>query len=142
MKDQIGLVGYVKEGRLELYDLPNLDQFEGQFLTITIARKKKHRSHRSNAYYWGVIIPSVQQGLKELGERLTLDDTESWLINYLLTSTPDHVHSFLKDRFISSEKPSTARMNNSEFSDYLAAVIQFANEVLNIEVPEPNQLNN
>ena len=115
---------------------------------IVIRKKIKRRSFNQNAYYWAVVIPAVQQGIKLLGQRLTLNETESWLIDFIQSVDKDFAHLFLKQKFIErisvdettgeivEQKQSTRLLNKEDFSEYIEKVIQFANEVLEIEIPE------
>ena len=36
---------------------------EGKDITITIQRTRKRRSNNQNAYYWGVIVPLIEEVL-------------------------------------------------------------------------------
>jgi hypothetical protein len=93
------------------------------------------RSNPQNRYYWGLVIPMIHNGIKEMGTELTFLET----------------HEFLKARFNISDLVnedtgetislplSTTRLNKSEFSDYVAKIQQFAAEFLNIIIPDPGQ---
>src|SRR5690242_8516545 len=52
------------------------------------------RSSQQNRYYWGLVVPIIQQGIKNLGTELTKEET----------------HEFLKSRFNTEElvNPETA----------------------------------
>lgn len=125
---------------------------EGKQVSILIQTKQANRSLNQNAYYWGVVIPSIQAAIHDLGERLTLNETEDWLIDFLTSTNKDFVHLFLKNKFIDkikvdaetgeilTTKISTANMTKEEFSLYLDRVIQFANQTLEIYIPEANQI--
>lgn len=119
---------------------------------IVIRSKRTLRSLPQNSYYWGVIIPCIQKAIKEIGERLTLNETENWVAEYLCATDGEFVHSFLKEKFIERmqvnestgeiielKKISTRKMNKEEFSEYLNKVIQFANETLQIYIPSSQE---
>lgn len=112
-----------------------LSELDGKDLILTIEHKRAKRSDSQNKFYWVAIIPIMQAGFKDLGHRLTREQT----------------HEFLKDKFLEG-KPmaskegvymghydkTTATLNKSEFADYIAQIGQFAAEYLGIEkLPEP-----
>ncbi len=46
-----------------------IKSFEGKEITIVLRLKRKQRSTPQNAYYWGVLIPLLQEAIKkEWGE--------------------------------------------------------------------------
>lgn len=105
---------------------------DGKWL-LEIAQYNK-RSDSQNRYYFGIVIPLVQEGIKHLGHQLTKDET----------------HDFLKARFHSQElvnedtsevihiPRSTTIMNKEAFSNYIEQIQIFASEFLNVVIPDPN----
>lgn len=97
---------------------------------------RKWRGNRTlpqNAYYHGVVLIYVAEGLKEA-------TGEDW--------TGGRAHEFCKEKFLSidifSKKTgevigrfirSTASLNKEEFAKYIDQIIQFASEQLNVEIP-------
>lgn len=106
---------------------------DGKWL-LEVAQHNK-RSDPQNRYYFGIVVPMVQEGIKHLGTQLTKEET----------------HEFLKARFHSSElvnadtgqvehiPRSTTIMNKEAFSNYIGEIQQFASEFLNIVIPDPGQ---
>jgi len=109
------------------------DLKDGKYL-IDISHLSK-RSTPQNRYYWGLVIPMVQHGVKDMGTDLTKEET----------------HEFLKARFNFEEivnhesgeaisiPKSTTRLNKMQFSDYIAKIQQFASEFLNIVIPDAGE---
>ena len=107
---------------------------DGEYV-MTIERKRRKRSLMQNAYYWGVVVPLVKEGLLEVGYRMT---TEA-------------VHEFLKGQFsiteIVNERTgevlksigSTSEMTTSKMMDYFAEITQWAAEYLNVQIPNPGE---
>lgn len=97
--------------------------------------KANKRSNPQNRYYWGLVIPLIQQGIGHLGTELTKEET----------------HEFLKARYnfeeiINTETgeaisipKSTTRLNKSQFSEYIEHIQQFGSQFLNIQIPDPGQ---
>ena len=108
---------------------------DGENYILTIERQKRKRSLLQNAYYWGVILPIVKNGLIDVGYRLT---TEA-------------VHEYLKSKFniieivnentgeILKSISSTTEMSTSKMMDYFAEITEWAATYLNIQIPEPGE---
>ena len=107
---------------------------DGEYV-MTIERKRRKRSLMQNAYYWGVVVPLVKEGLLDVGYRMT---TEA-------------VHEYLKGQFsiteIVNERTGevlksiggTSQMTTSQMMDYFAEITQWAAEYLNVQIPQPNE---
>jgi hypothetical protein len=153
MHSEITREAIIENGKLKIHDVHGMHEeislLNDCEVEVIIRKKIKTRSFKQNAYYWGVVIPSIQKGIKELGERLTLNETENWLIDFLASTDKDFTHTFLKHKFIDNfkvdentgeiieVKQSTRKLNKENFAEYIERIIQFANEVLEIEIPEP-----
>lgn len=99
--------------------------------------EKSLRSSLQNNYYWGCIIPLMQDALVDAG----------W--NDL--NSPTKVHEFLKDLFLKEETVNTKtgevktvpgsskELSKTEFNAYVAQIQQHAAEYLNAYIPDPNQ---
>lgn len=108
---------------------------EGKYLVRVEAFKK--RSLPQNAYYWGIVVPMVKQGLKDIG--------------YNEVKTNEDAHEIMKHIFL--KKPvkneingdeiviagSTADLKTVAFNAFLEEVWQWAAEYLNIQIPAPNE---
>lgn len=91
------------------------------------------RTDPQNRYYWGLVVPIIQKGIKDLGTDLTKEET----------------HEFLKARFNISDLVneqtgeaisiplSTTRLNKEQFGEYIEKIQQFAAEFLSVEIPDP-----
>lgn len=106
---------------------------DGKWL-IEIAQANK-RSDQQNRYYFGLVVPLVQNGIRDLGTELTKEET----------------HEFLKAKFNVQEivnhdtgeavqvPRSTTILSKEAFSNYISQIQQFAAEFLNIVIPDPGQ---
>lgn len=146
MKKLILANGKYVDGTIYLYDKNKYEHLQDKEVEIQIYEKNKKRSNNYNAYYWSYIIPIIRNGLKELGNNLTLNETDIWLKQFMQSITKEQTHEFLKDRFCVNEivnpttgeiikwKASTRVLDKYEFDEYVNDVIQFANETLNIKL--------
>lgn len=132
--------GHVDNGILKIHYRAVFDSllsnFNGKDVEVIVQRKRKKRSNNQNRYYWGVIIPCIQQGL--------FDTQGEWLNN-------EQVHEFLKQNFNYKEIVNqnngemiklgltTTDKTTIEFEEYQDKCRQFADEFLNIIIPLPNE---
>lgn len=129
-----------KKGKLHIYRRKEFIEdvlriFPEKELTITVEKKKRSRSLNQNAYYFGVVVKLVREGLLDVGYRFTFEET----------------HEYLKLMFLKEEKVneqtgeilqtvgSSAGLTTSEFMDFIAEIQQWAAEYLSIEIPEPGE---
>lgn len=117
----------------------DMKRFEGKRIQFSVKGYKASRSLAQNAYYWGSIIPYVQEGLMELGFDKTILDQET-------------VHDMLKGKFLKEDLAtdkwegefithvgSTTDLNKLEFADYIEDIRRWAAEFLSIDIPDPEQ---
>lgn len=94
--------------------------------------KRKQRSNSQNRYYWGVVIPHINEALRDYGHDLKTDE----------------LHCFLKDKFLDRKQinimgdvhdidPSTSELSTTEFQIYINRVVMWASQILEIVVPSP-----
>lgn len=146
--------GEVKDGVLHIRNRKDMVDdllFVSGEVEIIIRKKKRIRSLKLNSYYWAEVVPKIQAGLKELGTRLNLSETDQWIEDYFKSTSSDQAHQYLKDRFIEKEivdqdsgeiiknKITTTNMSNSEFLDYIAQITQFGAEMLGVQILQPNE---
>lgn len=128
----INLVGGIVQNRKPVTVLFQSLKDGKYILEISGADK---RSNPQNRYYWGLVVPLIQKGIKDMGTELTKEET----------------HEFLKARFNASDLVnkengeviqipiSTTRLNKEQFSEYIGKIQQFAAEFLQIVIPDAGQ---
>jgi hypothetical protein len=112
-----------------------IQTFEGRQIIIKIEKFKKKRSTQQNRFYYGVIIPIVQNCLKEAGHVMTNESTHD-LIKL----------KFLKETLFVNETTgevierikSTTELSTSQFMDLLAEINNFTFEYFGVSLPSPN----
>jgi hypothetical protein len=110
--------------------------FEGKQIVIKIEKAKKKRSTPQNSYLWGVVVPIVQNTLKEVGHTLTKEQTHDLL-----------KLKFLKEILIVDESTgetierikSTTELSTSQMMDYFAGIREWIFDFFGVTIPEPNQ---
>jgi len=113
-----------------------IQTFEGKQIVIKIEKSKKKRSTPQNSYLWGVVVPIVQNTLKEVGHTLTKDQTHDLL-----------KLKFLKETLIVDEETgetierikSTTELSTSQMMDYFAGIREWIFDFFGVTIPEPNQ---
>ena len=116
--------------------------FEGKAVTVTIERKRKHRSSEQNRYYWGVVIPCIVYGLIEVGNALQQGNEEHAVM----------VHEYLKNKFLSNGQEvhtaegevlkmasTTTTLSTTEMMEYVDRCAQWAAEMLGVVIPAPGE---
>jgi hypothetical protein len=112
-----------------------LNFYEGKEIIIKIEKAKKKRSNPQNSYYWGVIIPIIQNCLKDSGNLLSNDNTHELLrLKFLKITILANEDT---GEFIERIK-STTELTTSQFMDYIAEIQQFAAEYFGVTIPNPN----
>ena len=112
-----------------------IQTFEGKQIVIKIEKAKKKRSTQQNRFYYGVIIPIVQNCLKDAGHIMTNESTHD-LIKL----------KFLKEALFVNEQTgevierikSTTELSTSQFMDLLAEINNFTFEYFGVSLPSPN----
>jgi hypothetical protein len=113
-----------------------IQTFEGKQVVIKIEKSKKKRSTQQNRFYYGVIIPIVQNCLKDAGHIMTNESTHD-LIKL----------KFLKEALFVNEDTgevierikSTTELSTSQFMDLLAEINNFTFEYFGVSLPSPNE---
>lgn len=148
MKKLVLAKGKYSNGCVYLDDKEKYSHLEGETVEVQIYKKNNRRSNEHNAYYWSYIVPIIRNGLKDLGTKLSLSETDMWLKEFMSSITNEQTHSFLKEKFATNEiinpitgevikwTSSTRVLDKDEFQEYIDDVIQFANEILNIKIEQ------
>ena len=113
-----------------------IQSFEGKTVEISIKRATKKRSNNQNAYYWGVVIPIIQDAL---------------LSTWGEVRNKEFTHEFLKancgyKEVVNEETgeiirvpKSTTDNTTTEQEIYHDACRQLAQEFFNVTIPLPNE---
>jgi hypothetical protein len=98
-------------------------------------KRKNRRSNLQNAYYWGVVVAMVHEGLRDMGNDVSLMETHEYLKARF--NTKEIVNTIVGE--VTEVPMSTTDLNKEDFAAYIEKIQQFAAEYLNINIPSPGQ---
>jgi hypothetical protein len=130
--------GKIEGGKLKIFRQP---QFLEEVKTsadrdVEIIVKDRGRfTLPQNRYYRGIVVPTIRQFLYECGNRLSDEDVHLML---KLKFNPQNVHN-QHGEVIESRPGSTTELNMTEMGAYIDQVIEWAREVLELQIPPPGQ---
>ena len=98
---------------------------------------KTKRSTSQNAYFHGVVVPLVYQGLKDAGFDEIEDHEDAKMV----------VKSLFLERIIPDRRTgegiktirNTHTLTTVEFSEFVDKIIKWASEYLGVQIPLPNE---
>lgn len=112
--------------------------FEGKEIELTIQKKRKVRSTPQNSYYWGVVLPIVQDGLKDAtGEVRDLNSIHYQILLPLMAPKREIVNTETGE--VITERMTSSEMTTTEFSEYVMEIQAWGAEFLGIRIPDPNE---
>lgn len=103
---------------------------------LSLTKQRRGRTLNQNDWLWGCVYPILFDGLLEAGWEFT---------------SVEQVHEFFKEQMAHDkvvnrdtgeivEIPrSTATMDTVQFSTYIEKLRQYANEFLNVRIPDPDK---
>src|ERR1035441_563551 len=113
---------------------------EGEYILL-LKKLYTNRTNPQNAYYWGVVIPHVLEGLKELGHECETNDEAHEIVKKLFLKPKGKrkrlVNKMTGEYIYIVPERSTAKLTNIELAELIDKVIMWASEFLNIEIPLP-----
>lgn len=132
------IYGTVIEGHLtrdaDLRFLTALATNTGKDVKITVERGRK-RSLNQNSYYFGVVVPAVQDMLIEYGNDVDTEETHSFLkehVGKLVSAVTDK-----RGRRMAIVKSSTA-LSSKEWEEYMERIKRWAAQE-GVYIPDPNE---
>jgi len=137
--DKIKLTSAVTNGKISGYVAHQLrtiiGNLEGKSVRITLEEAQRTRSHKQNAYYWGVVVPLVLKLFLEAG-----NDTNAEEVHYYLK---EHVGFLVKnlsagDGEFKQVVTSSANIETAAFEEYLERIRAWA-ATYGVQIPLPNE---
>ena len=114
---------------------------------VYFSDKKKNRSNKQNAYYWGVVLHVISKHTGSDSEELhelfkckfglkTRFNLKSEFTDNLTVRHKNELETELIEEF----PISTSVLNTAEFTDYLDKIVRWSGEKLGLYIPKPNDL--
>lgn len=110
----------------------------GEYVLL-IQRRKRRRTTPQNAYLWAVVYPMLLTGLQQAGWEFTNCEQVHQFFKQQVAG--EHVINYKTGEVVTLPN-STAAMSTLEFETYIDRLRRYAEQYLNIEIPEPNNNDN
>lgn len=115
-----------------------IKSLEGKKVLITIEKLKKSRSLEQNRYYFGAVLPLVQDGLYEAtGEMKNTEEIHYGILLKMFAPEKEIVN--INTGECITEKLSSSQMSTTQFMEYILEIQKWAAEFLGIDIPNPNE---
>ena len=111
--------------------------FTDKRILITVSERKPYKTNSQNSYYWGVVLPIIQAGIIDTGERMTADKVHE-LLKYR-HGVNDQIPDPETGEVLHVAK-SLSTYTKEEMSEYIDACIHWAFDILNVQVPAPGEI--
>lgn len=111
-------------------------QHKGKAVIVRIELLPTPASEKSRAYYWKVAVPTVQRGLYETGENLTLEQTD----RFIRSQMPVCIDERLVKGKMHRRVRETDELDTAEFNEMLEQLKIWAAENLQAYIEEPENL--
>lgn len=115
-----------------------INYFNGKNVVISFSKVKKSRSNNQNRFYWGVVIPLIQNGLLEAtGDLRSADDIHYKILLPMFAPINEIVNKDTGEIII--ERLTSSDLTTTQFMEYIMEIQKWASEFLNIDIPNPNE---
>lgn len=111
-------------------------QHKGKAVVVRIELLPTPASEKSLAYYWKVVIPTIQRGLYELGNDLTQEATDEFVRGLMPVCLDERL---IKGRMHRRVRP-IDELDAAEFNEMIEQLKVWAAENLQVYVEEPENL--
>lgn len=116
--------------------LQAISSFNNSDVILTFDKPKRKRSVNQNSYYWGLLVPLMQTGAKELwGEVWSIDKAHKHLSKLFVF----HESVNEKTGEISQTYKSTTENTTTEWEVYMTQIRIYLLKNFDINAPEPNE---
>ena len=136
---KVEFVSKVSDGKIPLHVSKGvgdiLRKMTGKTVRITLQENRKQRSNPQNAFYYGVVIPCVQQMFSNAGTEADMQTTHEYLKRYVgnltkLINTPDG-----KQQVVTR---SSTELNTIDWEVFVEQIRAWA-ATFGVEIPFPNE---
>jgi hypothetical protein len=114
--------------------------FNDKDVVITFSKPKKSRSNNQNSFYWGVVLPLIQNGLLDAtGELRSYDNIHYKILLPLFAPTNEIVNKDTGECIV--ERLTSSDLTTTQFCEYILEIQKWSAEFLGIDIPSPNEEN-
>jgi len=117
-----------------------IQYFNNKDVVISFHKPKKTRSNNQNAFYWGIVIPLVQNGLLEATGKLRSADNIHYKILLPLFAPVNEIVNKETGEVV-EEKLTSSDLTTTQFMEFILEVQKWSAEFLNVDIPNPNEEN-
>ena len=115
-----------------------IKHFNNTEVVITFSKAKKERSNQQNRFYWGVVVPLVQNGLLEATGELRSNENIHYKILLPMFAPVNELVNKDTGECI-SEKITSSDMTTTQFMQFILEVQKWSAEFLSVDIPNPNE---
>jgi len=115
-----------------------IKHFNNTEVVITFSKSKKERSNNQNRFYWGVVVPLIQNGLLEATGELRSNENIHYKILLPMFAPVNEIVNKDSGECI-TEKITSSDMTTTQFMEFILEVQKWSAEFLNIDIPNPNE---
>jgi hypothetical protein len=120
--------------------LQAIQSFNNKDVVISFSKPKKTRSNNQNAYYWGIVIPLVQNGLLDAtGELRSINNIHYKILLPLFAPINEIVNKETGECIV--ERLTSSDLTTTQFCEYILEIQKWGSEFLGIDIPSPNEEN-
>jgi hypothetical protein len=117
-----------------------IKSFNDKDVVISFSKPKKSRSNNQNNFYWGVVLPLIQNGLLDATGELRSNDNIHYNILLPLFAPTNEIINIDTGECI-NERLTSSEMTTTQFCEYIIEIQKWAAEFLGIDIPSPNEEN-
>ena len=108
---------------------------DGSYM-LSITKQKRGRTLNQNEWLWGCVYPILLDGLLDAGWEFTSVEQVHEFFKRLMAQ--DRVVNYETGEIVEIPK-STATMDTQQFSTYIDKLREYAEEFLNVTIPDPDK---
>lgn len=132
------------QGKLTIFHkekfLQEVRSLTGKNVEITLQRKRKKRGNKQLAYYYGAVLPMIQEKLNDDGIRIEKSQIDYMLRNrFLYHEIPPNKFSGEILKYPKRLQEDLTDVTTTDMMAYFEDVKQWAFETLDIYIPDPNE---
>jgi hypothetical protein len=118
--------------------LDAIKSFNGKEVVVSFEKPKKKRSNNQNSFYWGCVIPLIQNGIKDAtGEFRSVDNIHYNILLPLFAPLRELIN--INTGEITQERLTSSDMTTTQFCEFIMELQKWAKEFLDIDIPNPNE---